>query len=78
MTNTNQTKTLTENQFSVVSDVIDNLVRGARKGTPEAKSEAEAISQEWEAAIALPFRTVDQRATRHAAIAAVATKHNLI
>lgn len=69
---------LTEGQFSAANDAIDNLVRSSRKGTPEAKAAAQAVSAEWEAAIALPVRTVDQRTSRLGAIAAVAAKHNLV
>lgn len=73
-----ETKTLTQAQFTAVNDAIDNLVRGVRKGTAEEKVAAQAVSAEWEKAIALPVRTADQRAVRLSAIAAVAVKHNLI
>lgn len=74
MTTTN----LTEAQFAAAQDKIDTLARSTRKGESAAKAAFQALSSEWETAIALPQRTAQQRQNRLAAIAAVAAKHNLI
>ena len=68
---------LTQAQFTVANDKIDDMVRGTKRGTPE-RAAAQAISDEWEAANSLPVATVDQRTKRHEAIAAVAAKHGLV
>ena len=75
MTTTN-TK-LTEEQFTEAEDKIDALIRASKRGTPERLA-AEAVEAEWNAAYALPQRTVDDRTERSAAIAAVAVKHGLV
>lgn len=72
------TTNLTEAQFAAAQDKIDGLARSTRKGEPAARAAFHALSSEWEAAIALPQRTAQQRQDRLAAIAAVAAKHSLI
>ena len=72
------TNQLTETEFSAVQAHIDSLRRTTRKGTAEEKSAFASLTQEWEAAYALPVRTADQRDVRRNAIAAVATKHGLV
>lgn len=69
---------LTDTEFSNVQDKIDMLCRTARRGTPEQQALYAAVNAEWEAAIAMPQRTYDQRKVRDAAIAAVAVKHGLV
>lgn len=72
------TTNLTETQFSATQDRIDGLARSTRKGTPDERAAFASLVSEWETAIALPQRTVQQRQDRLAAIAAVAVKHSLI
>jgi hypothetical protein len=69
---------LTEVQFEAADATINNALRSARKGTPEEKAAAQAVSDEWESAIAMPNRTFDERAARLATIAAVAVKYGLV
>lgn len=69
---------LTQSQFAAAQGKIDNLARSTRKGTPEQKTAFAALETEWESAVALPDRTVDQRAVRLATIASVAAKHGLV
>jgi hypothetical protein len=63
---------LSQDQFEAANDKVDALLRGSKRGTSE-RAEAEAVSAAWEAVIALPQATAQQRRDRHAAIADVAT-----
>lgn len=68
---------LTEEQFGMAQDAVDAALRASKRGTPEREA-AQAVSAEWEAAIALPQATWQQREDRLAAISEVATKHSLL
>lgn len=65
------TNELTQAEFEAHQAKLDALLRASRRGTPE-RAAAEEASVAWEAAIALPQRTADQRAARRLAIAAAA------
>lgn len=65
------TAKLTEAEFEAHDSRLSTELRATKRGTPERAS-AEARLAAWEAAIALPEGTVDQRRVRHETIARVA------
>jgi len=68
---------LTESEFSAAQDAVDQLMCSSRRGTAEREA-AEALSAQWEAAIAAPQRTATERQARRALIAETAVRLGLI
>lgn len=64
-----KTTHLTQAQFTAVQDQIDAASHKAFRGTPEQKECFAVAERIWEAAIALPDRTAQNREDRFAAIA---------
>lgn len=67
---------LTDEQFAKVDDAIVERLRKSAKG-PD-RDAAQALSDAWEQVYSLSQRTVDDRAKRHAAIAAFAFERGLL
>lgn len=73
--------TITDAEFDLVQGKIDDLTRKTRRGrrgTPEDIAAYNTVYPLWEAAYAMPQRTVDDRAAREAALVAVATQAGLL
>jgi hypothetical protein len=70
---------LNDTQFEKANNKVDAEVSQARKSGDESrKAAAKALSAGWEAVLALPERTFDNRVARLAAMEAFAVANGLV